>query len=273
MDATIFSYITAFLYLAISGFQFRQLSLHTDAQSKNIALLSVIPILSHGWLLHESIDTAMGQNLSMFNMFSMVFWIIAILIIISSTQRKLGTLVVTVLPMAALSIVMTNLWGDQNLIDASSIGYLSHSLFSIAALSLISLAAIQSVYVNNLDKKLRSFTASSDSSMPSLQDMEQFLYVLIWSGFALLSVSILTAINLYMPGDMPASTTDNGSTMPLHKPILSVASWLVFAIFLIGRTIKGWRGKTATRWTMAGFILLFLAYFGTRAALEVFLGK
>ncbi|NNJ72679.1 MAG: cytochrome c biogenesis protein CcsA, partial [Enterobacterales bacterium] len=60
--------------------------------------------------------------------------------------------------------------------------------------------------------------------------------------------------------------------VPLHKPILSIASWLVFGGFIIGRFRKGWRAKTAAAWTIIGFLLLFLAYFGTRTVLEIILG-
>ena len=34
----------------------------------------------------------------------------------------------------------------------------------------------------------------------------------------------------------------------------------------------GWRGRTAIRWTLSGFFLLVLAYFGSKVVLEVILG-
>ena len=130
---------------------------------------------------------------------------------------------------------------------------------------MISLAAIQSLFVSVLDSRLKQHPAPALRGMPALQDMEQFLYILIWIGFILLSLAIITAI-MFMPNQ------DSGS-VPLHKPILSIASWLVFATFLTGRYRKGWRGKTAAHWTFGGFTLLFLAYFGTRTVLEFILGN
>ena len=56
-----------------------------------------------------------------------------------------------------------------------------------------------------------------------------------------------------------------------HKTILSIIAWLVFAILLYGHWYKGWRGRTAVRWTLAGFISLMLAYFGSKFVLEVLL--
>jgi ABC-type uncharacterized transport system permease subunit len=42
---------------------------------------------------------------------------------------------------------------------------------------------------------------------------------------------------------------------------------------LFGRYRYGWRGRTALRWTLAGFLLLVLAYIGSRFVLEVLLGR
>lgn len=263
MDNTIFTILTIFLYFAISGYQFLLLKKQDDSQARRLAILTVLPLILHGWLLHLAIDTEQGQNLSIFNIFSMVFWLVSGLIMFSSIKRKLGILVMTVLPITGLTLLTSKYLGQQYLIDASTTGYLLHSLISIAAISVISLAAIQSLFVNVLDSRLKQHPAPSVKGMPALQDMEEFLYVLIWTGFILLSFAILTAV-IFMPG--------SGAPVPIHKPVLSIASWLVFAIFLIGRHRKGWRGRTAVHWTISGFILIFLAYFGTRTVLEFILG-
>ncbi len=263
MDITIFTSITILLYFAISGYQFLLINKQDDSKAKNLALFSAIPLLCHGWLLHQAIDTEFGQNLSIFNIFSMTFWLVSILIIFSSIKKKIGILVMAVMPITGLSLLASDIMDHQYIIDASAPGFLIHTLISIAAISVISLAAIQSLFVNTLDNRLKQHPAPMVKGMPALQDMENFLYLLIWTGFILLSLSIITAI-LFMPS--------TGAAIPLHKPILSIASWLVFAAFLLGRHLKGWRGKTAVHWTISGFILLFLAYFGTRTVLEFILG-
>ena len=50
-------------------------------------------------------------------------------------------------------------------------------------------------------------------------------------------------------------------------------SWLLFAALLAGRHLRGWRGKTALRFTLAGFATLALAYVGSRFVLEVVLRR
>ena len=264
MDTSILILLTVSFYIAISSYQYILLKKHDDDKSFRLAMFAAVPLLSHGWLLHVAIDTELGQNLSIFNIFSMMFWLVAMLIMASSINKKLGVLVMTVLPITALSLLASYYLGQEYLIDASAPGFLLHTLISIASISVISLAAIQSIFVSNIDNQLKQMPAASSMGMPSLQDMEKFLYVLIWTGFILLSLTILTAV-LFMPR--------TGASISLHKPILSIASWLVFATFLIGRHRKGWRGKTAVKWTISGFILIFLAYFGTRTIVEFVLGQ
>jgi ABC-type uncharacterized transport system permease subunit len=58
-----------------------------------------------------------------------------------------------------------------------------------------------------------------------------------------------------------------------HKTVLTLFSWLVFAVLLWGRHFRGWRGVTAVRFTLAGFMLLLLAFFGSQLVLEVILKR
>ena len=55
--------------------------------------------------------------------------------------------------------------------------------------------------------------------------------------------------------------------------VLAVVAWIVYAILLIGRWRLGWRGRPAIHWTLGGFTLLLLAYFGSKFVLEILLGR
>ena len=59
----------------------------------------------------------------------------------------------------------------------------------------------------------------------------------------------------------------------VHKMVLSIAAWAVFGILLWGRWRFGWRGRTAIRWTLSGFVALALAYFGSKLLLELVLRR
>jgi ABC-type uncharacterized transport system permease subunit len=101
-------------------------------------------------------------------------------------------------------------------------------------------------------------------ALPPLQTMEALLFEMIAVGFVLLSISLASGF-LFLE-DMFAQHL-------AHKTILSVAAWTVFALLLWGRFRFGWRGRTALRWTIAGFLVLMLAYFGSKAVLELILRR
>ena len=48
----------------------------------------------------------------------------------------------------------------------------------------------------------------------------------------------------------------------------SLSKALVFTVLLWGRHQLGWRGGTAIRWTLSGFALLLLGFYGSKVALE-----
>jgi ABC-type uncharacterized transport system permease subunit len=59
----------------------------------------------------------------------------------------------------------------------------------------------------------------------------------------------------------------------VHKTVLSILAWWVFAILLWGHWRYGWRGRTAIRWSLSGFVVLMLAYFGTKLVIELILKR
>jgi ABC-type uncharacterized transport system permease subunit len=83
-------------------------------------------------------------------------------------------------------------------------------------------------------------------------------------GFVLLSAALVTGF-LFLE-DMFAQHL-------AHKTVLSILAWLAFGILLWGRYRFGWRGRPAIRWTLVGFAVLVLAYFGSKAVLELLLRR
>ena len=92
--------------------------------------------------------------------------------------------------------------------------------------------------------------------------MESLLFGFLWAGWILLSLSLLSGA-LFLD-DLLAQHL-------AHKTILSSFAWVVFAVLLWGRHQLGWRGHKAIRWTLAGFCLLMLAYFGSKLVREFIL--
>src|SRR6185436_1151122 len=103
-------------------------------------------------------------------------------------------------------------------------------------------------------------------ALPPLLTLEQLLFRLIGAAFVLLTLTLATGIAY--------SETLFGRALRFdHKTVFAVLSWLTFGGLLAGRWLHGWRGRTALRWTLTGFVLLILAYVGSRFVLEVILGR
>ena len=78
--------------------------------------------------------------------------------------------------------------------------------------------------------------------------------------------------------NMIAEAFEDGSNkfsehLSQHHTVLSVASWVVYTSLLAGHTKFGWRGVTTTRWSLVAFVLLALAYFGTKFVIEFLLHR
>ena len=58
-----------------------------------------------------------------------------------------------------------------------------------------------------------------------------------------------------------------------HKTIFALVSWILFAGLLIARWWVGLRGWAAIRWVLSAYVVLLLAYVGSRFVLEVVLQR
>jgi len=104
------------------------------------------------------------------------------------------------------------------------------------------------------------------AEVPPLLAMERLLFRLIWTGFLLLTATLISGVLFSEQLFGRALRFD-------HKTVFTIASWVVFAGLLIGRHYFGWRGRTALRWTLVGFVMLLFAYVGSRFVLEVILHR
>ncbi|MCG8324344.1 MAG: cytochrome c biogenesis protein CcsA, partial [Thiotrichales bacterium] len=140
-----------------------------------------------------------------------------------------------------------------------------HILLSIAAYSLLSIAALQAILLAIQEYHFRhKKVVRILNILPPIKVMEDVLFGMIASGFFCLSLSLVSGMMFIH--DLLAQHL-------VHKTVLSVLAWIIFGIVLWGRWSLGWRGPTAIRWTLGGFVTLMLAYFGTKLVLEIILNK
>ena len=190
-------------------------------------------------------------------------WVITAMILLGAWRLPVENLAIAVFPIAALSVVL-RLASHQihHLPTPPSLGLKIHIISSIIAYSLLSLAALQAILLYVQDSHLHNkHPAGFVRALPPLQTMEELLFRMIGVGFIILCISLGTGL-FYIT-----------ELKDQHKTVLSLGAWIFFAVLLYGRWKFGWRGRIAIRWTLTGFALLLLAYFGSKFVLELILHR
>ena len=228
--------------------------------------ISFAAVSLHGWLVFELLFTSTGLNLGIFNAVSLILWFVSFLLIFSSLTQPTENLGIIVFPSAALTIGIAGAFGnEQHITNTLGTTIEIHILISIMAYSLLSIAAVQAILLAIQDKHLRNKQPGGFiRALPPLQTMEGLLFQMIAVGFTLQCLSLISGI-VFLENIFAQHL--------VHKTVLSIIAWVVFAILLWGRWRFGWRGRTAIRWTFGGFIALVLSYVGSKVVLEVILGR
>ena len=227
-------------------------------------MIGLAAVVIHGSLLYSSLLTPNGLNLGIVHAASLVAMTTALLLLLAAYIEPVENLGIAVFPLAALSLGLTMLYPAPHIITSASAWQLTiHILTSLLAYSILGLAVLQAILLAIQDRHLRNRSPGGFiRALPPLQTMESLLFQMIATGFVLLTLALVTGA-LFLE--------DIFAQHLVHKTTLSIIAWAVFAVLLWGRWRFGWRGRTAIRWTIGGFIFLMLAYFGSKFILELVL--
>ena len=137
-----------------------------------------------------------------------------------------------------------------------------HWLLGVASYGLLGAAVLHGLLLDAAERRLRlrRSAMAGMAGVPLLQ-IERITFRFVEAGFAVLSAAIGLGI---------VTSTDWRWD---HKTVLSLVGWSIFAMLLVGRHGRGWRGRQATRWLYVGACVLLLAYVGSRFVLEVLLSR
>jgi len=202
---------------------------------------------------------AEGIVFGLANSASFVAWLIAILLFLSSISKPVHALGILVYPLTAITLIFSIAFPDTagKVIPMS---LASHVFLSITAYALLALAVCQSVLLSIQEKHLHAREINGFiNKLPPLQTMERLLFQSLRIGFYLLTLSLATGFIFI---------DDFFAQHLIHKTVLSLVAWLIFATLIFGRRLFGWRGKQAITATQVGFAILVLAYFGSKFVLE-----
>lgn len=227
-----------------------------------------VPLAIHAWLLQATLVSADGFNFNLANATSAIAWLAMATYWLVNLRYHMDGMLALALPIAAVSVLLPAMpFSSHYLTHAELPLFKVHLAISMLAYSLLSLAALHALLMAFVERRLHDKTSlTSFTGMPPLLTMEHLLFQIIGIGFTLLTLTLLSGILF----------SEELFGRPLqfsHKVLFGIVSWGTFATLLAGRHLYGWRGRTAIRWTLAGFALLALAYFGSKFVLEMVLHR
>ena len=236
----------------------------SDLRNQTLVLGLVCAVALQGLALGLG-DALQGQwKLGIGQALALFLWLCCAIHLLMCLRMPLWHLGRWLWPVAALAVPLA--WwlphGAVNSVELSTPLKL-HILVSMLAYATLTLAALQTVSYALLDTSLHK-GRHHHHSLPPLQVMEEMIFKLVLLGFILLSISISSGF-LFV---------DNVFAQHLaHKTALSIIACALFGALTAGRMLRGWRGRTAIRWVMGAYIILLLAYFGSKVVLEQILGR
>ena len=239
----------------------------------------LVPLALHGWLLAAELFVAPELRFGFAPALSVMLWLGVAIYWIESLFLRLDGFEPLILPLAALAAPLPAMFpGLASGTVSATLAFKLHLVLAMLAYSLFTIAMLHAVLMAVVERRLhhaRKDPAGFGTSgplagplarVPPLLTLERLLFHTIAAAFAFLTLTLATGFAF--------SETLFGRAMRFdHKTVFAVVSWLTFALLLGGRWLRGWRGRTALRWTLAGFVFLLLAYIGSRFVLEVLLGR
>lgn len=223
-------------------------------------------IILHGGLITLLASRGDSLNISVSLALSLMAWQTATLLWIGARRAPLEPLRKPIYAIAALAVLVSALLpgsGGEVMIGDWRIRL--HVALSVLSVGLLTLGAVQAVLLAAQERFLHSHGGAAGSSrLPPLQTMEFLLFAFVGAGFALLSLTLITGL-VFVENLMAQHLA--------HKTVLSMLAWAILGALMLGRWKYGWRGRTAIRWTISGYAVLLLAYFGSKFVLEAMLHR
>ena len=257
-------YLTATVWV---GYRFfNATGLGTDRFDSKLVYLSFPALILHGLVLYQLVFTNAGLNMGFYNALSLVGWMVTLLVVLITMVRPAINLAMIILPASAIALFLQFVIPSDRIVpDSANFGLDVHIILSICAYSLLSIAALQAIILAIQDHLLRhKHPVRVMGIFPPMQTMEDLLVQLLWIGFFLLSLALATGLMF---------VHDIFDQHLSHKTVLSIIAWFIFGLVLFGRWSWGWRGKQLVRWTLGGFAVLMLAYFGSKFVYELLLKR
>ena len=261
--------LTAILLYSSAGIVLfkRLISKQVEASAKTPVLgLCLAAVVTHVLVIYITLAPLDQWSMGMTNAFSLIACAVALIFTMLAFWRPIENLGVAVMPSAAISVLGAWLWpAESHALVTPSRQFTLHLALSVSAYAFLTLAVVQAILLSTQERRLRHREPGRVlKALPPIQTMETLLFLLIGIGFILLTLTLVSGA-IYTRSLLGVMFTFN------HHTVLTLLAWLIFATLLTGHFFFGWRGRHAVHWTIGGFVVLVLAYFGTKYVVEYLL--
>lgn len=228
--------------------------------------LGTVAVVLHAVLLWQGLFSKATISFSAAETASLIGWPTGLIALALTWARPRFAGISSILMTIAGVVAATTVEGDAGYaLEQQSWEIAAHIVLSTLAYALLTIAVALAVALALLDRRLRSRQPLGMLTiLPSMEALESGTFQALGAGFAVLTLALFSGFIF---------VRDLFAQHLIHKTVLSCLAWVVFAVLLFGRWRFGWRGRLARNWTLSGFALLGLAYFGSKIVLESILGR
>ena len=259
--------------LILAAVLYAACALLPSARGKLISGITGAAWLAHGAALAMDLAAPGEPRFGFAMMLSAALWLSVAAYWLENRNLSLDGLRRLVMPCACAAAALPLVFPGSVLpLQGRAPAYGWHIAVAILSYATLTIAAFHAVLMALQESRLHTrqretgWLAGTLDQLPALLTMERLLFRLITIGFVLLTLTLLSGVVF--------SEQVFGRVLKWdHKSVFAVLSWLLFGALLVGRRWRGWRGKTALRFTLAGFATLVLAYVGSRFVMEVILHR
>ena len=265
---------TAACWLLLSGVAWRasRPALAGGPQARGDMRLEnvVVPValVLHGMLLYRRVVVPDGLDLGVANAVSMLVWLTVLIYWLAGLAFQGLTAILGLMsPVALLAVLLQAVPMRHIVTYGGDPLFTLHFAIAMLAYSLFIVATVHAVVMLAEEKWLhRGVLPPFLKSLPPLLEMEALLFRILLAAFVLLTLTVVSGVFF--------SEQLFGKPLTFsQKTVFAIVSWFIFGGLLAGHYFRGWRGRKAVNWTLAGFTALLLAYVGSKVVLELILKR
>ena len=260
-------YVIGACWLATATYQHRSdpFSVHGRGGRITAVAIACVGVLVHAVAMLQERRMVPDAALSLGDTLALVSLTIAITAVVMAVKPGRRGMAALLLFIAAVLEVAFSEGARRFSIGQPGWELAFHVAMATTAFAFLTIGMALAIAQVIVDRRLRSRQPLGLLKiLTPLESLESGCFQSILAGFAVLTLALVSGA--FFVQDLFAQHL-------IHKVVLAIIAWIVFGVLLLGRFKFGWRGRQALRWTLAGYTLLGLSYFGSKLILENILGK